>query len=83
MNAYESFPMEKYIEFDNDPYFLGRITVNKFKTQFHVELDIVHKETHKIYKHLGRLYDFDELSDALETGYHQFVKIIGNKQDPF
>ena len=78
MNS-DSLPLEKYIELENDPYYLARITVNQYKSTFHVELDIIHKETHKIYKHLGRFYDFSDMDDALETGYQRLKDLIGKK----
>jgi hypothetical protein len=76
---HDQFPVEKYIEMENEPYFLGRVTVNKYKETYHIELDIIHKETHKIYKHLGRHYGFHELNDALESGYQEMVKLIGRQ----
>lgn len=52
----KDFPQEKYIELDNNPYLLGRITVNQVKDSFHAEIDIIHRESHKIFAHVDIVY---------------------------
>jgi hypothetical protein len=74
---HESFPLEKLVEFTNDPFFLGRIVVHQVKNRFHVEVDIVSIESHKIFRHIGTLYDFDDASDALEMGYRELRLKVG------
>lgn len=73
----ETFPMEKLVEFTNDPYYLGRIVVHQVKGNFHVEVDVVSRESHKIYKHVGTLYGFDDARDALEMGYRELRIKVG------
>jgi glutathionyl-hydroquinone reductase len=73
----EAFPWEKLVEFTNDPYYLGRITVHQVKERFHVEVDIVNKESFKIYRHIGSLYDFEDPRDALDMGYRELRKKVG------
>jgi hypothetical protein len=75
----ESFPIEKYVEFDNEPWFLGRIVVHKVKEHFHVEVDIVNKKSHKIFRHIASLYNFDDHRDALEMGYRELRLKAGVK----
>jgi hypothetical protein len=38
------FPQEKYIDLENNPYLLGRVTVHHVKEEFHVEVDIVYHQ---------------------------------------
>lgn len=73
----ETFPVEKLVEFTNDPFFLGRIVVHKVKENFHVEVDVVQRESHKIYRHVGTLYGFDDYADALEMGYRELRLKVG------
>ncbi len=73
----EAFPWEKLVEFTNDPYFLGRIVVHQVKDRFHVEVDVVSKESYKIFRHVGTLYDFEDASDALEMGYRELRLKVG------
>lgn len=76
-----AFPVEKYVEFTNDPFFLGRITVHQVKDRFHVEVDVVQKESHKIYKHVRTLYGFDDADDALEMGYRELRLKVSPAED--
>ena len=75
----EQYPVEKYVEFTNDPFFLGRIVVHKVKDAFHVEVDVVQTESHKIYRHIGSLYGFDDFADALEMGYRELRLKVGER----
>lgn len=62
------FPLEKYIELENNPYFLGRVTVHHVKEDYHVEIDIIHKETHKIFRHVDIIYNQYGPEEAIITG---------------
>lgn len=77
----EQYPVEKLVEFTNDKFFLGRIVVHKVKEQFHVEVDVVQTESHKIYRHIGSLYGFDDFADALEMGYRELRLKVGHAQE--
>lgn len=59
------FPTEKYIDLENNPYLLGRITVNQVKDDFHAEVDIIHRESHKIFKHVDIIYGQPSFEEAL------------------
>jgi hypothetical protein len=76
---HDLFPIEKYVEFENQPWHMGRIVVHKVKESFHVEVDVINKESHKIYKHVASLYNFDDHLDALEMGYRELKLKIGEK----
>jgi hypothetical protein len=64
----KDFPQEKYIDLENNPYLLGRITVNQVKDDFHAEVDIIHKESHKIFKHVDIIYNQQSAEEAVITG---------------
>lgn len=64
----KEFPQEKYIELENNPYLLGRITIHHVKNDFHAEVDIIHKESHKIFKHVDIVYQQYSAEEALITG---------------
>lgn len=51
------YPVEKYIELDNNPYLLGRIALNEVQSQFMAEIDIIYKESHKIFMHVGIIFN--------------------------
>ncbi|MFP5457627.1 MAG: hypothetical protein ACLGG7_02740 [Bacteriovoracia bacterium] len=77
----ESFPLERLVEFTNDPYFLGRIVVHQVKDRFHVEVDVVSRESFKIFRHIGTLYDFDDHRDAIEMGYRELRLKVGTNAE--
>ena len=62
------FPVEKYIELENNPYLLGRISVNAVKDLYHAEVDIIHRESHKIFKHVKILYHQQSPEEAIISG---------------
>lgn len=62
------YPIEKYIELENNPYLLGRITINQVKDYFHAEVDIIHKESHKIFKHVDIVYQQYSAEEAVIVG---------------
>jgi hypothetical protein len=62
------FPAEKYIDLENNPYLLGRIIVNQVKDDFNAEVDIIHRESHKIFKHVDIIYGQPSFEEALIVG---------------
>lgn len=79
-----NYPVEKYIELENNPYLLGRITIHQVKEDFHAEVDIIHKESHKIFKHVDIIYRQYSAEEALITGVQrlrQFLEMVEKKLD--
>jgi hypothetical protein len=62
------YPLEKYIDLDNNPYLMGRITIHQIKEEFHAEVDIIHRESHKIFKHVDVIYRQYTSDEALIVG---------------
>lgn len=67
---------EKYIDLENNPYLLGRITLHQVKEQFHAEVDIIHKESHKIFKHIDIIYNQHTSEEALILGVQRLRKFL-------
>jgi hypothetical protein len=82
----KDFPQEKYIELENNPYLLGRITLHQVKADYHAEVDIIHKESHKIFKHVDIVYQQYSAEEALIVGVQrlrQFLEAIEKQhEDP-
>jgi hypothetical protein len=70
------YPLEKYIELENNPYFLGRITLNQVKEDFHAEVDIIHRESHKIFKHVDIVYRQGSAEEALIVGVQRLRQFL-------
>lgn len=71
-----SYPVEKYIDLENNPYLLGRITINQVKDDFHAEVDIIHRESHKIFKHVDIIYRQYSAEEALITGIQRLRQFL-------
>jgi len=80
----KDFPCEKYIELENNPYLLGRISIHQVKEKYHAEIDIIHRESHKIFKHVDIVYGQHSAEEALITGVQrlrQFLEKVENESD--
>lgn len=62
------FPQEKYIDLENNPYLMGRVTIHHVKDDYHAEVDIIHRESHKIFKHVDIIYNQYSSEEALISG---------------
>ncbi|MCM2349750.1 MAG: hypothetical protein NDI69_07000 [Bacteriovoracaceae bacterium] len=70
------FPIEKYIDLENNPYLLGRICVNQVKESYHAEIDIIHRESHKIFKHVDIVYNQYSAEEALIVGVQRLRQFL-------
>lgn len=52
-----SFPYETYFDIENEPFFQGRIVINRIPSGYHADIDIITRENQKIYKHVGHLFE--------------------------
>jgi hypothetical protein len=79
------YPEENYIELENNPYLMGRITIHAVKENYHAEVDIIHQESHKIFKHVGIIYRQSSPEEALITGVQRlrtFLDEVSKKTQP-
>jgi hypothetical protein len=65
MNISE-FPAEFFIKLEGQEFLLGRLSINKMNQSYWVEIDIVQKESKKIWAHVGNLYGVSELDEAVD-----------------
>lgn len=70
------FPIEKYIDLENNPYLMGRITIHQVKEDFHAEVDIIHRESHKIFKHVDIIYRQYSSEEALIVGVQRLRSFL-------
>lgn len=78
-----NYPVEKYIDLENNPYLLGRIIVNQMNQDFLAEVDIIHRESHKIFKHVDTLYRQPSGEEALISGIQKlrhYLESLENAQ---
>jgi len=65
MNIQE-FPAEFFVKLEGNEFLLGRLSVNKMNSSYWVEIDIVQKESKKIFAHVGNVYNISELDEAVD-----------------
>jgi len=60
------FPAEYFVKLEGQDFLLGRLCINKMNSSFWVEIDIVQKESKKIWVHVTDLYGINEIDEALD-----------------
>lgn len=75
MNVTE-FPAEYFIKLEGQEHLLGRLSINKMNTTYWVEIDIVQKESKKIWSHVGDLYQMPDLDEAITASVQMLSKFV-------
>lgn len=74
------YPQEKYFDLENNPYLLGRITIHQVKQEYHAEVDIINRESHKIFKHVDIIYNQHSSEEALILGVQRLRLFLDKVQ---
>lgn len=78
MNIKE-FPAEFFVKLEGHDFLLGRLSINKMSSTFWVEIDIVQKESKKIYAHVGNVYNMSELDEAVDRSVQTLADFLKPK----
>ncbi len=70
------FPADYFIKLDGQEFLLGRLSINKMNNSFWVEIDIVQKESKKIFAHVGNLYNVSDLDEAITSSVQMLSKFV-------
>jgi hypothetical protein len=70
------FPAEYFIKLEGQEFLLGRLSVNKLNSAFWVEVDIVQKESKKIWAHVGDLHGIVDLDEALHKSVQTLADFV-------
>lgn len=73
------FPAEFFIKLEGQDFLLGRFSINKMNQSFWVEIDIVQKESKKIWAHVGNLYGISELDEAVDRSVQILADYVQKK----
>lgn len=76
----KEFPAEFFIKLEGQDFLLGRLSINKMNQSFWVEIDIVQKESKKIWAHVGNLYGISELDEALDQSVQTLSNFLQSKK---
>jgi hypothetical protein len=80
MNIKE-FPAEFFIKLETQDFLLGRLSINKMNESFWVEIDIVQKESKKIWAHVGNLYGIKELDEAIDLSVQSLSNYLNQSKN--
>ncbi len=72
----KEFPAEYFVKLDGQEFLLGRLSINKMNSSFWVEVDIVQKESKKIFAHVGNLYNVSDLDEAVTSSVQLLSKYV-------
>lgn len=78
MNITE-FPSEFFVKLDGQEFLLGRLSINKMNSSFWVEIDIVQKESKKIWAHVDNIYGVAELDEAVVRSVQRLSEYLKKK----
>jgi len=78
MNIQE-FPAEFFVKLEGNEFLLGRLSVNKMNSSYWVEIDIVQKESKKIFAHVGNVYNISELDEAVDRSVQTLSDYLKSK----
>ena len=79
MNITE-FPTEYFIKLEGQDFLLGRLSINKMNNSYWVEIDIVTKDSKKIYAHVDNLYNTVDLDEAVNRSVEILAKYVKAKK---
>ena len=75
------FPQEYFVKLDGEDFLLGRLSINKLNHAFWVEIDIVQKDSRKIWAHVGDLHGIKELDEAIDSSVQMLANFTRKKED--
>lgn len=76
------FPAEYFIKLEGQDFLLGRLSINKMNGSFWVEIDIVTKESKKIFAHVGNIYNITDLDEAITSSVQKLSTYVSNPKHP-
>ncbi|RLA61974.1 MAG: hypothetical protein DRQ88_00695 [Epsilonproteobacteria bacterium] len=71
----EEYPQDYFVKIENEEHHLGRITINR-ASHFNVEIDIVQKESKKIFQHVDMLFNIEDKTEAIDSGVQVLAKFL-------
>jgi hypothetical protein len=73
------FPQEYFIKLEGQDFLLGRLSINKLNHAFWVEVDIVQKESRKIWAHVADLHGIVDLDEAIDKSVQTLADFLKKK----
>lgn len=70
------YPQDFFVNIESELNRLGRITLNLHGETFTVEIDIVQKDSRKIWHHVDTIYKIDDRDNALQLGVQRLSQFL-------
>lgn len=67
---------EFFIPIDNEEFRIGRLSILPHKSELMVSVDIIQKESKKIFYHVKTCYHCDDLQDAISQGRQALYEFL-------
>ncbi|MCK6596257.1 MAG: hypothetical protein L6Q33_13735 [Bacteriovoracaceae bacterium] len=74
------FPKDYFVDVPGQEYLVARITMHKMKTDYMVEMDIILKDSSKIWSHVGSLYKLPDETEALDRSVQYLADYMKSKR---
>ncbi len=78
--ATKEYPIDYFVPLNGQEYLLGRITLNKANRGahdvFNVEIDLVQRESKKIWRHVENLYHIPDEREAIELAMQKLSEFV-------
>ena len=71
-----SYPHEIFIDIENEPFFKGRIIVNKVSRGYQADIDIVSLESQRIFKHVGQVFESSDAEEAFDSAVYKLSQFL-------
>ncbi|MCB9061644.1 MAG: hypothetical protein H6622_08995 [Halobacteriovoraceae bacterium] len=72
----KEYPYELFIQIDNNEHLLGRVTVCSQINSFSIDIDIVTKESKKIFQHVESLYNCLDESEGIDLAIQKLSHFL-------
>jgi hypothetical protein len=76
-SAYD-YPKDFFIPFEKGSYKEGRLIINFHEQAFSVEIDILQKDSRKIFYHVALMTSFESEHEAIEAGIFKLKSFFAN-----
>jgi len=78
-NSKATYPSEHFVPIEGQEFLLGRLTLNKAHDGLTMEIDIVQKDSRKIWRSVDRLYRLQEDDEAIYLGVQRLSDYLKTK----
>ncbi len=81
INLNDVYPKEHFFKLNGLPdYLVGRVTLYQGEMDFSSEIDIIQRESGKIYNHVKVIHKYEDVRELLSESIHQLSQYLKGHQ---